>query len=67
MATIEVRRRRRRTKPAINIRFEETERQMLDKQCATHRVDMTTFIRTVVVLIDNGTITLPTSVFKPAA
>ena len=57
------RRRRVRSTPAINIVPEENERKMLDRQCERHNVDMTTYLRTVIVLIEKGTIKIPASAF----
>ncbi len=60
---VPARRRRPRTKPDVNIRFEEAERQMLDRQCRTQGVDMTTYLRTLIVLCENGTLKIPPAAF----
>lgn len=58
------RRARPRTTPAINVRFDEDERQMLDRQCRRYGVDMTTYIRTLIVLCEKGILKLPGAAFS---
>ena len=58
------RRRRQRTTPAINVRFDEDERQMLDRQCLRYNgVDMTTYLRTLIVLVEKGILKPPAAAF----
>jgi hypothetical protein len=57
-------RRGQRKTPAINVHFEEDERQMLDRQCRRYGVSITTYVRTLVVLCERGILKPPIAAFR---
>lgn len=50
--------------PWVNIQFEPEEKQMLERQSHQHKVSMTTYVRTLIVLCEKGILKAPADAFR---